>query len=102
VLQAHNPAVPVGERLFSPAVAQPVDREQEKGDELASLVEAIEATWPACVAHRIRASTQFVSDSERRKVAAAHTQIYTVSSQETARKALSALSESERARCPGR
>ncbi len=61
-------------------------------DGLTGFPEAISATWPhatvqTCVVHLIRASTRFVSYSDRKQVAACLRTIYTAPNQEAARQA---------------
>jgi putative transposase len=69
-------------------------------DGLASLPEAIEATWPnttvqTCVVHLIRASLRFVTTDDRKKVVAALKQIYTAPTIDAAETALLEFAESE-------
>ena len=69
-------------------------------DGLTGLPEAIEATFPhaivqTCVVHLIRASTRFVSYSDRKKVAAALRRIYTAPTADAAETALLEFADSE-------
>jgi putative transposase len=69
-------------------------------DGLTGFPEAIEATWPratvqTCVVHLIRAAMRFVSDSDRKKVAAALKPVYTAPTVEVAETELLAFADSE-------
>ncbi|ACV06806.1 IS256 family transposase [Kytococcus sedentarius] len=72
-------------------------------DGLKGLPEAIEATWPdsmvqTCVVHLIRASTRFVSYTDRKKVAKELKPIYTAATEQAARAALEDFAASEMGR----
>lgn len=69
-------------------------------DGLTGFPEAIEATWPhtvvqTCVVHLIRASTRFVSYTDRKAVAAALKPIYTAATVESAQTELDTFADSK-------